>query len=235
MNGIKDINIYKDLIHQLLLGTPVLPVFWFQFCLIIWTIILLILIFSFKTIYNYLLVALFIIILYLNSFEYTNLLIKNYISKRTIVVNDLFKKSIYMFSGYFFGSVSILSQSLSIKIKIICISFIVWYLLQYSDNFYFLNHISIQCIINIIFITFSLYSFDIFNSSNINYIINQISKHSGGIYYIHWEIKHRTFSDFSLIKKANFMSCIIIYLICYFFCFFSFKIFKNTKLKYLFI
>ena len=39
---------YKDILYQLLVGKPFHPVFWYQFVLLFWSIVFLILIFTFK-------------------------------------------------------------------------------------------------------------------------------------------------------------------------------------------
>lgn len=97
------------------------------------------------------------------------------------------------------------------------------------------NYLIIQLIINIIFLSFSFFPFDLIKNKIIISFINQITSFTGGIYYLHSEIKNRTFYISKIIQKADFTSCVINYCMCYIFCFFSFKLFKNNKLKYLFI
>jgi len=235
IKGLEDKNKYKDLFIQLLIGKPILPVFWFQFCLIFWSMLFIIIIISFKNQYKFIMSGLFAIIFCLNYFGFTDSLKKNNFSFVAISVCDLFYRNINIFIGFFFGSITLLDRKFSIKIIISLISFIGLIILKCMNAGSKFRNIYVQLIINIIFILSSFLKFDFIKNRIIVFFMNQMTRYTGGIYYLHYEIKHRTFSDIYLIKKANFFSCIIIYLICYIFCFLSFKLFKNTKLKYLFI
>ena len=75
-----------------------------------------------------------------------------------------------------------------------------------------------------LFFFFSILPFDKINSKRILIIIKQITSYTGGVYYIHPEIRY-------IIKKRNFMGIIKNYLICYLICFIGSKLFKNYKLK----
>lgn len=230
----EEIN-FKVLFHQLLIGKPFLPVFWFQFCLIFWSILFIIIILCFKNFYKYIMTFLFIVILCLNHFGFVYYLLNGNQSFFAISIRDLFFKNIHMFTGFFFGSITILNRNIKFKSIIILLSYIGSIFCKYLNSNKKYDYIYIQFIINIIFIFSSVLPFNLIKNRIIILIINQITSYTGGIYYLHYEIKLRTFNDIPVIKKGNFFSCIIIYLICYLFCFLSFKIFKKTKLKYLFI
>ena len=234
MKGIVDSDKYKFLFYQLIIGKSFHPVFWFQFCLLFWSICFIILIFSFKY-YNNIIIIITFIILFLNLFGYTNKLFQNYnpIIKRS--VREIFYRNIYMTSGFFLGAINILDKSFIIKAKIIIISLFTSFLIEISIFSQRLDCIKTQFIIIIIFFAFSFITSNIIKNSNIIFILKQITSFTGGIYYLHWEIKYRTMNDFFLIKKGDFISCVINYLICYIFCFISYNICKNTRLKYLFI
>jgi len=224
IKGFHDINKYKDLFHQLLLGKPILPVFWFQFCLILWSILFIIIIFSFKNHYKYILTCLFMIILCLNYFGFTDWLLCNTDKFYAVSVYDLFHRNINNFFGFFFGSIALLNKKFSFKLKISLISFLGLLVLKYILFVGKMEHIYEQCIINIIFILSSFFPLNLIKHRIIISIISQITSYTGGIYYLHYEIKHRTLNEFYLIKKANFFSCIIIYLLCYIFCYSGFKL-----------
>jgi hypothetical protein len=115
-----------------------------------------------------------------------------------------------MFSGFFFGSIRLLDKKISLKLIYSIFSIIGLIFLIYLDDEKNFGYIRNQFIINIIFIFSSLIPFDLIKNRNIISIINHITSYTGGVYYLHWEIKFRTFSDIYLIKKANFFSCIII-------------------------
>ena len=184
------------------------------------------------------------IVLYLNYFGYTNYFFKNYNSIISYSVKEIFITILYIETGYFFGSIKILDKSILLKIKIIINSFLSAFLLKpYLNNWNFHVYF-IQSIANIVFLSFS-FSLSFINCTsslkkingfkNITFFIAHLSSYTGGIYYLHWEIKYRTFNSFPIIKRGDFSSCTFIYLLCYLFCFLGFKIFKNTKLRYLFI
>lgn len=238
VNRIKDLedtNKYKYLLYQLIIGKPFHPVFWFQFCLLFWSILIIILLLSFKHIYNFIMLFILIIILYLNRFGLINLLFKNYKPIISRSIKELFKTILYIMSGYFFGSIEILEKSFVVKIKIIILLFIFVFLFKYPKYEYNNENIVIQFIVIIIFIASSFIIQDLIKNKFILSYIKHLTNFTGGIYYLHWDMKYRTLANISSIKKGTFISCLVIYLICYFFCFFNYKIFKKTIFKYLFI
>jgi len=234
-NGLEDNNKFKILFYQLLIGKPFLPVFWFHFCLIFWSIFFTILVLILKYTYNYILILLIILSVNINYFDYINILFKGIKDIILVAIKDLFKTIVYMVFGFFLGSKSILKRKIEIKIKIILISLINCLMINQSINKRKLFSLQILFISNIIFISFSTIPFEFIKNKNINSFLKQLTGFSGGIYYLHWEIKFRLMKSFILIKKGDFLSCIIIYLICYSFSFIMYNLFKNTKLKYMFI
>ena len=242
LNGVEDSNKYRFLFYQLIIGKPFHPIFWFQFCLLFWSIAFIILIFSFKSTYNIIFSIIILIILCLNYFGFINNIFKNYNSIISRSVKEIFITILYIEIGYFFGSIKILDESILLKLKIIIISILGAFITKTSLNKWKFRIYFIQFVANIVFISFSFSNFEFISFlnkincfKNITFFIKHLACYSGGIYYLHWEIKHRTFNNLPIIKKGNFSSCIFIYLLCYLLCFFAFKIFKNTKLRYLFI
>ena len=91
--------------------------------------------------------------------------------------------------------------------------------------------------------SFSIFLFLIFASIpfdklkfNIFTLIKQISRYTGGIYYIHLLIYSllKQYISF-IISSGNIFMCIILYFLCYFICFIGSKLCKHNILKYLFI
>ena len=115
-----------------------------------------------------------------------------------------------MLSGFFFGSITILNRKIKFKSIIILLSYIGSMFCKFWNNDKKFDYIYTQFIINIIFIFSSALPLNLIKNRIIIFIINQITSYTGGIYYLHYEIKHRSFNDIYLIKKANFFSCIII-------------------------
>ena len=71
-------------------------------------------------------------------------------------------------------------------------------------------------------------------------LIKEIQSYTMGIYIIHLQIyryldKNIINFTFNKIKKGTFKGCLFIYFICYYGSFVCHKIFKEYKLKYLFI
>ena len=180
-------------------------------------------------------ILLFAIILLLNYFGFPFYLLKNCNSFFSISIIDLFYRNIFMFSGFFLGAKGIYNYNSYVKIKIVVFSLISIFIIKTSFNKKKFDYISVQLIVIIIFIFSSFFPFDQIKNRNITLIIKQITSYTGGVYYLHWQIGHKNIKKFFLIKNADFLSCINNYMLCYFFCFFSFKIFNKTKIKYLFI
>ena len=86
-----------------------------------------------------------------------------------------------------------------------------------------------------LFITFGSLSFKIIENSKILIIINGITKYTGGIYYIHPRVRRilRKISKY-FYNSSSYSSSILLYIVCYIICFIGTKIFRNSKLKYLF-
>ena len=68
----------------------------------------------------------------------------------------------------------------------------------------------------------------------INNIISKITNFTGGIYYTHLFL-YRYLLYIKYFQKKTYFSSIIIYILCYDICFIGNKLFKNSKLKYLFL
>lgn len=231
--GIKDKYIYKKLIYQLLIGKPINPVFWFQFCLLFWSIFMIIIILIFKRIYNSIFALIFIVILSLNYFGFIHELLKNNKGNLSRSIKELSITIIYILSGFFFGSKNLLELDRYKKLKIACFSIYIFFVFQRSLNINRHSYLR-QLVVNIIFIIFSFLHFDFIKNKKLLFLIKQMTSYSAGIYYIHWDINFRVLNHFLLIKQGNFASCIIIYLFCFIFCYFNCRIFKKTKIRYLF-
>ena len=69
----------------------------------------------------------------------------------------------------------------------------------------------------------------------ITIITRNITKFTGGIYYIHITVRDYLENRLLFFKKRTYLSALVIYIICYFICFVGSKYFKYNKLKYLFL
>ena len=110
------------------------------------------------------------------------------------------------------------------------------YLIQYfylNKQLYFF-----ECIISGIaaisfFIHFSIIPY--LNNKLLISLISKITNYMGGVYYLHeiiWKILSRKMNIF---KRKTLNGCFLNYIICHFICFMGEKMFRKSKLKYLFI
>ena len=93
--------------------------------------------------------------------------------------------------------------------------------------------IKIHIISLLIFILFSIIPIDKIIKDDINFI-NQISKFTSGIYYLHLPMISYLESYIVLIRKRRIYGTIIIYIICYLICFIGDLLLGKTKLMHLF-
>lgn len=142
---------------------------------------------------------------------------------------------IYSLTGFFLGSINILEKLNKYRLNVIIMCIPIFFCIRKKTilklafgNF---RIIIIELVIISLFIFFALLPFDKIKNNFIVSLIKQITRYTGGIYYIHPEIRNAIVKYF----KKKLKGCIINYLICYFICFFGYKIFKNHKLKNLFI
>ena len=86
-----------------------------------------------------------------------------------------------------------------------------------------------------LFIAFGSLPFEILKSKRQLTLLYNITKFTGGIYYLHPRIR-RILQKISkyFYTRRTYSNSIIIYIICYIICFIGTKLFINTQLKYLF-
>lgn len=235
----KDINfdyaMFKPILFQLLIGYDFYAVFWFQFDLIVITIIFSIIIFSFDTHY-FIILKFMSVFLYIINKTYEERLI---IYKQIGSIKPLFGSFIYSFAGFYLRSKSILIK-FHIKRNVIFILIIISFFLIYIHKI--LIKISIRfkiavvdIVIVCLFIFFGKIPFDSIQNDIIKKIIKQLTSYTGGIYYIHYGVRKIFSTYFPIFNVGNFKACIINYIVCYLICFIGSTLFKKTKLKFLFL
>jgi len=141
--------------------------------------------------------------------------------------------------GCIYGSLNLLLLSRKITIYQQLILFFIFCLLvkfelfvQHS-GFLYSNSLLFLLGSSILFILFSSLKFDKFGI--FKEIIKNMTKYTGGIYYTHDIFPKYLYFYLKLKKNPGYLSSIIIYIICYLFCFVGNKLIKNNKFKYLFI
>ncbi len=235
----------KEVFLQILIGSIYYRIFWFQFNLIF--ISLFLTIFSFLLKNNFLLSLYYLgIIGYYMHISNINHKIINHFCPQNIKGN--FGSVIELFPLATFGCI-ISSLNILSKLRIyslIAFPFLLFSLYILINYEIFITPIGFRAstkniFLNIFVCPFLLLSFSCLKIENIKYFkINQIiyiiTRYTGGIYYIHEIVREflKMFSN-SYRKKQTFFGGFIIYIISYASCFIGSKIFKNNKLKYLFI
>ena len=231
-------NLYQ-LIRQLIVGRGIYGILWFHFNLILITIYLYIISFIFKN--NYLLllqiIAIFSYLIQFSEYNY----------KFFIRYSDNIKYSV----GYFAETIPLAVTGLSIsyinilmkleKKRFISIFFSILFLFIFFkyDIFTPVKGFGKQGIMYnfggiCFFLIFALIPIDNLNNKYI-IVIKYITSYTPGIYFLHPKIYNIFKSKIFSIKHCTFSGCILIYLICYWISYIFSNIFKNKKIKYLFI
>ena len=227
----------KELFLQIIFGARFHWIFWFQFNLIISTLLFTILSFLFKKKLLTILCFLGIICLYLHFSNFVYNILKTYREFIYTTLGSTIELIPLAVIGCIYKSFNLLSKINNIPLSIhIALISLVYIFFKYDlfipiSGFrypYILSNITVSTLLLIIFNSILLKENILFS------IIDNITKFTGGIYYIHIIIRDYL-SNFLLIKDRNYLSGFIIYIICYIICFIGIKIFQNSKLKYLFI
>ena len=230
----------KDLILQYIFGRQFIAVYWFQFYLIWSTLLFTIISFFFKKKF-FIMINLIGLISY--ALQYSNL---NYMF--FVNYSSLVRYSIGVFVevlplsvvGFIISSIDFFQIVKHCRGKTMLYSFIgLFFIFRYNifiriknNNFAgFENNI---CSL-FIFIIFYLLPLENINSEVLNICICQITNYTQGIYSLHLIVFLFLESNIKLKNIRNFGRCIFIYLISYLISFLGTKLFKKSKLIYIFV
>ena len=125
-------------------------------------------------------------------------------------------------AALFFSSINIITKLKFFRTKIILFSFIIIFLLiKYYKTLLIIQGYTYQDIIYIIgasqfFFCFALLPFEYIKKRSIIIFLRNISRYTGGIYYIHFNFVRNYAKKINLIKENSIMDCLIIYLNIYF-------------------
>ena len=147
---------------------------------------------------------------------------------------------VYAIIGFILFSINILNKLHSYRIKVLfAIIFLIYLIKKYKYIFYFypfFNRINIVLVSISLFCFFALIPIDRIQNEKIIFILKLMTSNTGGIYYLHPEIRNNYLKNYLIIVKyKTFRGCILIYIITYFVCFIGSKTMRKTNLKYLFI
>lgn len=232
---------FKNLYYQLLIGCGLHGVFWFHFNLIFISVLFIIIIFLFTK--RYLLILLIIGIISYN-FNYTKLRKVFFLNYNFIPVSHSIKpltnNLIFAIIGFYLSLIHILNKLYKCRIAVIIIMIFLIYLIKKYQKIFFIYHFFNELMVILVstslFIFFGLIPLDKIKNSIIIFIIKQITSYTGGIYYLHPEIRESFLKKWSkLVRLRTFKGCLLVYITTYFICLIGSKIFKKSNLKYLFI
>jgi len=237
----KNIELYSigNLINQLLWGNIFIIQFWFQWDLIMITLMFSIFIFIFKNNYLFYLQLLVFFAYFLQYSGYNMKLYKALSSEKKECLGRIAEVFPFTVTGFYLGSINIFCLLNTHKIKTLIFSTLIFCFIENYSVFSIIEGVSYFGIdknikaISVIFI-FSLFPSDKITSKKIKIFLRHISNYTGGIFFLHYTIYIYLKNFCNLIKNGSFFGCIFIYLICYLLCLIGTKISGKSRFRYLF-
>jgi len=230
---------FETLKLQLMWGTAYIGQFWFQWDLIVTTLIFVVIIFIFRKHYLFILQFLLLLFYY---FQYTGNYFKKFLhlNKNNIyTIGRMFEMIPLGITGFTLGFYDIISRLHKFKFKTLFFSLLIEIFINNYKIFTIIGGLVYQGIelniksVCIIFI-FSVFPSEIIKNTYLKKYILLITKYSAGIFYLHISIRDYLIDHNDNIKKGTFIGSIINYFICYSISLFGDSIFGKTPLKYLF-
>lgn len=142
-------------------------------------------------------------------------------------------------TGILLGSINSISKLIKIKKKSLLYILLVLILILEVDIFnrpkgFDYPGITLNIGAILLFNCFGILLIDIKLNQHLALFILNITKYTGGVYYLHTILRDILKQKLILIKNRNYLGAMIIYLLCYLICFFGNILFEKTKLQYLF-
>lgn len=229
---------YKDLFIQFLTGKRIYDSFWYLCNLILTNILFSII--SLLTENNFLICIQLIGIagsLYYSYHYYNNLFI-NYIIEISSLIKDFSKVLFYGAIGITLSSIKAIKTLINYRKRVVCFCIYILYLIRdfqiLKESFLYLRCLLFGIGSTILFILFAILPLENIKNKTIHIFIINLTKYSGGIYYLHLKIRELLYNKILLIKNGNLVGCFLIYIISYFISFLGKLFFGKTNLKFLF-
>lgn len=231
---------YSSLILQLLWGHEFMFQFWFQWNLLVITILfyLIIKVFKKQSLFFLLILLILAYISQYSGFNYIYFYIKFPPSNR-LTIGRLFEMIPFAVTGYIFGFYRIVNFLEKKKIKVQILSIIIYNIIKDLKSVSHIKGLGYKGInLNIqsecVFCIFSLLHLEIINEYYIYKLIIPLINHSAGVFYLHISIKEYFKFYIDDIKNGTFFGIILNYIICIGICKFGIFFFSNSSIKYLF-
>jgi hypothetical protein len=175
----------------------------------------------------------------LNYFNYINLIFDKYKHPVIHSIKPLSNTFIYATTGLYLASLDILNKINVYRIKLLLFLFLLFFSIKYfmliSIKLRYLYNILLDIVGTWLILFFSLLPFDKIENLFIKTLFIHITSFTGGVYYLHIEVKLIFKNKFKSIDYGTIKECILVYIISYYICFIGSKIFSKNSLKYLFI
>lgn len=224
---------------QLFWGQEYLSQFWFQWDLIVTTLLFVLIIFIFRK--NCLFILILILILFY-YFQYSGNYFQKYLpiqknNKYTIL--RMFEMVPLGVTGFIIGYFNIINKINKYKFQTLVISCITYHIVNNYQLFRIVKIASYSGIeLNIksicaIFI-FSLFPSDKITDKNLQKVFNLLTNYSAGLFYLHIPIRNYGRKYIDEIKNQTFLGIVYNFLICYSISVVGDLIFGKTLLTYLF-
>ena len=219
----------NELKMQLLWGCGYMPQFWFQWDLIIITLVFFLIIFFFNK--NYLLILqILLIISYISQYSgynYNTFFCK-YPECNKYTIGRICETIPFAVTGFIFGYYKILSNLEKYRIKTIFLSIVVYNIITNYNIFtnskgFGYNGIALNIRSICTVFIFYLSSSDKIKNKYLNKVLTKATSYSAGVYYLH-PIIYKYFNNFfQHMKQGTFIGIIINYFICNMICFLGIK------------
>ena len=236
------VHSFEDFARHIITGHILNIVLWYQAILMFTTIIFLIIIFLFKKKCLFILHIL-ALISYILQYSGLNLYLHNkYLNPHAALTFGRFPEAFpNAVTGFTFSFFKIITFLKKYRLNTIFYSSIILIMIStYNifDNLKTFKYGGIRLNIgaSCIFIIFSLLPFENIKNKTITNFIRQITRYTGGIYYMHYLVGTSLILT-KILKNLNgtIIGCIFVYITCFFISHFSLKIFGKSKFKYIFI
>ena len=224
---------------QLFWGHEYLSQFWFQWDLIITTLLFVLIIFIFRK--NCLFILILILILFY-YFQYSGNYFQKYLpiqknNKYTIL--RMFEMVPLGVTGFIIGYFNIINKINKYKFQTLVISCITYHIVNNYQLFRIVKitlysgiELNIKSICAIFI--FSLFPSDKITDKNLQKVFNLLTNYSAGLFYLHIPIRNYGSKYIDEIKNQTFLGIVYNFLICYSISVVGDLIFGKTPLKYLF-
>ena len=224
---------------QLFWGHEYLSQFWFQWDLIVTTLLFVLIIFIFRK--NCLFILILILILFYYC-QYSGNYFQKYLpiqknNKYTIL--RMFEMVPLGVTGFIIGYFNIINKINKYKFQTLVISYITYHIVNNYQLFRIVKitlysgiELNIKSICAIFI--FSLFPSDKITDKNLQKVFNLLTNYSAGLFYLHIPIRNYGSKYIDEIKNQTFLGIVYNFLICYSISVVGDLIFGKTPLKYLF-